>query len=683
MDPFYNESPTNYRGRGYANPYYQPLNRRGGRSRPPRAPGRAIGQTMGAGRGAIMAAMTQLTTDRTRHRLIEAGMDQRTINFLNENDPANILVINGLLDIIERNKNSPRSESCIEAHTNSRGTTPPIDNSTTRTATPISRTTSSPLPSRSTSNSAMLPPQPAFAKPRTNQFHPYTQQPIVKYDRLTMIEPIGERAKESPIRLDTTFPRPYDKNDNNNPEYCRETGRVPDLWGIKEVNGVMERDNNMRGMLSYALYYTEHNNTVYAGWTGLMASKNDFHSENPFRHDPHHAVYHAAKRGLPMTPNEVRNLITLVRDPQGVPSYRFEAHLILSEFQAITTRVPASQLDRAMRWLADASNFDTNRDRPHTPVEDIPTEGPMRDLASIQDEVGEIYMPRPEAIDTMSIDKYAELILYRHFPGLVNYIHGIAMDHMRRVNSSGDTRPQFVRCFAMLAALPGRYQEYINEHNEANPNNPFREQTGPIFTLYRVFIDRDHDDFIDIKVVATTLIDNKIPPSWVDHSYPFGLRVLDQLVKTSQMPHATLVSIDNDRQRRLRTIGVPPAIVAWDGWRPPSPEDHLRLSVAFERVYMTSGNYPTSSVEWVKVGDDVNYPHLRHRALLDTLGYEGDDKRFTEVINPPDHRTQTDRRDLAHDETTHTGENTRTFDPSRPRGRSASPIVRTHSNRRQ
>ncbi|KAF7776547.1 hypothetical protein Agabi119p4_4940 [Agaricus bisporus var. burnettii] len=168
MDPFYDESPTNYRGRGYANPCYQPSNRRGGRSRPPRPPGRAIGQTMGTGRVAIMAAMTQLTTDRTRHRLIEAGMDQRTINFLNENDPANILVINGLLDIIERNKNSPRSESRIEAHTNSRGTTPSINNSTTRMATPISRTTSSPLPSRSTLNSAMLPPQPAFAKPRTN-----------------------------------------------------------------------------------------------------------------------------------------------------------------------------------------------------------------------------------------------------------------------------------------------------------------------------------------------------------------------------------------------------------------------------------------------------------------------------------------------------------------------------------
>ncbi|EKM77841.1 hypothetical protein AGABI1DRAFT_130112 [Agaricus bisporus var. burnettii JB137-S8] len=448
-------------------------------------------------------------------------------------------------------------------------------------------------------------------------------------------------------------------------------------------------------MLSYVLYYTEHNNTVYAGWTGLTASKNDFHSEALFRHDPHHEVYHAAKRGLPMTPNEVKNLIALVRDPQGVPSYRFEAHLILSEFQAITTRVPTSQLDRAMRWLVDASNFDTNRDRPHTSHEDIPTEGPMRDLASIQDEVGEIYMPRPEAIDTMMIDKYAEYIIYRHFPGSVNYIHGIAMDHMRRVNrrtlfgyalaqflcSSGDTRPQFVRCFAMLAALPGRYQEYINEYNENNPNSPFREQPGPMFTVYRVFIDRDHDDFIDIKVVATILIDNKIPPSWVDHAYPFGLRVLDQLVKTSQMPHATLVSVDDDRRRRLRSTGVPPAIVAWDGWRPPSPGDHLRLSVAFERVYMTGGNYPTTSIEWIKVGDDVNYPELRHRALLDTLGYESENPQFTEDNNLPDHRTQPDRRDPVHDEATHT-ENHRTFDPSRPRGRSASPIIRTLSNRR-
>lgn len=122
----------------------------------------------------------------------------------------------------------------------------------------------------------------------------------------------------------------------------------------------------------------------------------------------------------------------------------------------------------------------------------------MRDLAPIQDRVGKIYIPHPEAVDTLAIDTYAEYILSRHFPGSANYIHGLAIDHMRRINrqtlfsyalaqficSSGDTQPQFVRCFAMLVALPGRYQEYINEYNQANPNNLFREQIGPTFTIY-------------------------------------------------------------------------------------------------------------------------------------------------------------------------------------------------------
>lgn len=113
-------------------------------------------------------------------------------------------------------------------------------------------------------------------------------------------------------------------------------------------------------MLSYALYYVGHNNTVYAGWIGLMASKSEFHSDVPFQHDPNHEVYCVAKRGLPMTPNEAKGLIALIRDPQGAPSSRFKAYLLLSEFLAITKHVPANQLDRAMLWLINASNFDAS-----------------------------------------------------------------------------------------------------------------------------------------------------------------------------------------------------------------------------------------------------------------------------------------------------------------------------------
>lgn len=112
---------------------------------------------------------------------------------------------------------------------------------------------------------------------------------------------------------------------------------------------------------------------------------------------------------------------------------------------------------------------------------------------------------------------------------------------------------------------------------------------------------------------------------------------------------------------------MPPAIVAWDGWRPPTPRDHLRMAVAFEKVFFESGSYPTSSPEWIKVGEDINYPQLRHQALLDTMGYEDDDKQHDEANNPYNQWAHMYRREMITEDYSHS-ENQRIFDPSRPRG---------------
>jgi len=73
-------------------------------------------------------------------------------------------------------------------------------------------------------------------------------------------------------------------------------------------------------------------------------------------------------------------------------------------------------------------------------------------------------------------------------------------------------------------------------------------------------------DIIDV------LIDNRIPPTWIDHGYIYGLNYINFNI-ANPMYRELLDTIDNEHHARLMAYGTPPAILEWDGWRYPSKQD--------------------------------------------------------------------------------------------------------------
>jgi hypothetical protein len=73
--------------------------------------------------------------------------------------------------------------------------------------------------------------------------------------------------------------------------------------------------------------------------------------------------------------------------------------------------------------------------------------------------------------------------------------------------------------------------------------------------------------------VINVLLDNCIPPEWIDHAYMYGINLIDAHYTGGTMSRALLEGVDHERLARLRAYGVPPPIEAWDGWRHPSTGD--------------------------------------------------------------------------------------------------------------
>jgi hypothetical protein len=76
--------------------------------------------------------------------------------------------------------------------------------------------------------------------------------------------------------------------------------------------------------------------------------------------------------------------------------------------------------------------------------------------------------------------------------------------------------------------------------------------------------------------VIDVLLDNRIPPVWIDHGYVYGLNFINFNIANPTY-RELLDTMDNERHARLRAYGVPPAIPEWDGWRYPSNADIARL----------------------------------------------------------------------------------------------------------
>jgi hypothetical protein len=111
------------------------------------------------------------------------------------------------------------------------------------------------------------------------------------------------------------------------------------------------------------------------------------------------------------------------------------------------------------------------------------------------------------------------------------------------------------------------------DYDRAHPQSPFVPQGGPTYTIYRARLEPSRAANLTFQDVINVLIDNRIPPAWIDHSYPYGVIALNNYYTGAPLVQGALDSIDNERIARLHLYGEPPAIPAWDGLRNPTPEE--------------------------------------------------------------------------------------------------------------
>jgi hypothetical protein len=98
-----------------------------------------------------------------------------------------------------------------------------------------------------------------------------------------------------------------------------------------------------------------------------------------------------------------------------------------------------------------------------------------------------------------------------------------------------------------------------------------------MYMLNRARLDLSWAPNLTISDVINALIDNRVPPEWVDHSYPHSVITLNRLHTESPIHQGLFDAINNERLAHLHIYGEPPAITLWDGWRHPSESEVAKL----------------------------------------------------------------------------------------------------------
>ena len=75
-------------------------------------------------------------------------------------------------------------------------------------------------------------------------------------------------------------------------------------------------------------------------------------------------------------------------------------------------------------------------------------------------------------------------------------------------------------------AQPNVYREAIQWWNTSHPNDPFVEASGDMISIEHLDLGGVSLHDLNVTKVIGHLLSNKIPPSWIDHSYTFVLHYL-------------------------------------------------------------------------------------------------------------------------------------------------------------
>jgi len=419
-------------------------------------------------------------------------------------------------------------------------------------------------------------------------------------------------------------------------DFERLPGRVPDGLGVFiPQGGIPERDNMLSGMWSDRVYHSNRSNMVFVGNSAAIAARFEARSRSafiPHRDSPMHTIYALVPRGAPHTQRDVNRLIALCFDKEKEPSVRVDAYCILSEFADVTRRIHPDLHDRAMTHISDPEvfnrGFQPDVSTHFWDFEPIPRDTSRVITGNTNNATGGAGLRMPAIERLLDLDFSGQYIMLHGRPGSANPYHGIVMDrsfHVHRRSlfgyglgrimapSSQQGRAAFMRLFAILTACVGRYREAILAYNTAHPRNPFVAQTGPTFSISRLRIDGRHVMNMTMEDVTATLIYNRIPVEWIDHAYMYGLHFMSQHYAGSTLDDDLLAEYDDERLHRLDLHGVPPAIVEWDGWRLPTTDDLLRLSIVMKLEEINKGLFSLEGPNWLLFGESPYRRYLTSR----------------------------------------------------------------------
>ncbi|EKM80869.1 hypothetical protein AGABI1DRAFT_90742 [Agaricus bisporus var. burnettii JB137-S8] len=460
--------------------------------------------------------------------------------------------------------------------------------------------------------------EPTTSEGDTLPHSPFRHGPEIR------IRPMGPRDPEG-ISLDRQTEDVLDITD----ERMTLRGPIPAIWGTTVVQGRIEQHNGMRGMLSVRAYYSTRSNTAYVAATAQRAARHEEQLDEQFEALMEGPVYAVAPRSLPQTPQEAYDLIEMIHDTHTHGHFKIEAFHLLNELRSIAERVHRRFWDRSMRWIMDRSQFDFDREWSNLPSERQAILLPPRDFSDICDGTTGRKRPKnpPQNDKMMNVDHLASHLVSQRNPGTSNYTHGIAIDHLLRVErttvfayglsrtltdaraSDSEARRRFTRAFALLVAIPHRYREvaYLLDPG-------FQPQIGPEVSIRPVILQQQDIFSLDINTVIQVLWINRIDPAWIDHCYAFGYRMMTYLYEHNVVDRGFLDMVDDERIRRLRNQGEPPVISEWAGWQWPSREDHLRVTHQLYTALAEGKADPLRSSEWYEVGEPVVLPGLEGRA---------------------------------------------------------------------
>ena len=328
-----------------------------------------------------------------------------------------------------------------------------------------------------------------------------------------------------------------------------------------------------------------------------------------------------------MTPREVKQLVTLVRTHHHASIDRVEGFRLLLELRRLASVSMNGRRDRSMQaTMHDDAVRDLEAPLPrddslwdHDP---IPCDTSSWTMTGTRRSNPGLSMPSID--EPFVLDEWARYMLYHARPGSPNHFIGLAFNqalqiHYRSVFGfqlsralsppSSHGRAHFTRHFAAVAAVPGRYSEYLAEYLHTNPTIPAFINPSTSIVLTRMDLGDRRERDITIDDVFTSLIVNHIPPSWIDHAYTFGLHYINHHYSRGGdiIPYE---EIDNERLRWLGVHGVPPALPEWDGWYSPSDEDIGRVQRIMAGEEHDGTYCMDDCSDWLLVGEDPHFDRL-------------------------------------------------------------------------